>query len=250
MDYSLKYSAFYDDSLAAAECANFGLVGNGRSYIPSVSPLKILCERYRDTQNSLFEFAFGDGDGSIKLFDTALERGEHTTEFFCLSWHLVDKSGFVSTSWDGNVKLEVANMLKVDMNYLPLTPHDPNQGCTYSALFSLRSAPLISTASSDSIARLFYIRTPPSSAKVYIVIRTFNLRFPNKFSLGELLGHECPGDVWIIVSYDITVRVDSDGSSNATVLGIGGIEGLSRGTNIYILSGPYTLAPHQTQPEV
>jgi len=103
------------------------------------------------------------------------ELGEHKREVFCLSWNLVDKSGFVGTSWDGNVKLvwfllpsayeEIANVLKVGTNYLPLTPHDPNHGCTYSALFSLHSATLISTASSHSVALLFDIRTPPFSAK-------------------------------------------------------------------------------------
>lgn len=120
--YSVKYSPFYDNRLATAASANFGLVGNGRLYILSLAPSGILCERYYDTQDSLFDVAFSEshenqvavasGDGSIKLFDTTLEGGfpianwgEHKREVFCLSWNLVDKSGFVSSSWDGDVKL-------------------------------------------------------------------------------------------------------------------------------------------------
>jgi len=120
--YSVKYSPFYDNRLATAASANFGLVGNGRLYILSLTPSGILCERYYDTQDSLFDVAFSEshenqvavasGDGSIKLFDTTLEGGfpianwgEHKKEVFCLSWNLVDKGGFVSSSWDGNVKL-------------------------------------------------------------------------------------------------------------------------------------------------
>ena len=120
--YSVKYSPFYDNRFATAASANFGLVGNGRLCILSLTPSGILCERYYDTQDSLFDVAFSEshenqvavasGDGSIKLFDTTLEGGfpianwgEHKREVFCLSWNLVDKSGFVSSSWDGDVKL-------------------------------------------------------------------------------------------------------------------------------------------------
>ena len=80
---------------------------------------------------------------SIKLFNTTLyggsdcELGEHKREVSCLSWNLVDKSGFVSSSWDGNVKHvcflrssayeELANVLKVDTNWPRLTPHEQNR---------------------------------------------------------------------------------------------------------------------------
>ncbi|KAG0124135.1 WD40-repeat-containing domain protein [Tuber indicum] len=277
--YSVKYSPFYDNRLATAASANFGLVGNGRLYILSLTPTGIICERYYDTQDSLFDVAFSEshenqvavasGDGSIKLFDTALEGGfpianwgEHKREVFCLSWNLVDKSGFVSSSWDGDVKL-----------WSPTSPHSlltiPIHSCTYSALFSPHSPTLISTASSDSTVRLFDIRIPPSSPTLSIpvspnapselltqdwnkyrpdvlavagvdkAIRTFDVRFPNNGPLAELLGHEYAvrriawsphwGDVLISASYDMTVRVWSDGSSNNTAPGVGGVGGLPGG---------------------
>lgn len=51
------------------------------------------------------------GDGSIKLFDTALADlpvaswQEHTREVFSVNWNLVDKATFCSASWDGSVKI-------------------------------------------------------------------------------------------------------------------------------------------------
>jgi peroxin-7 len=120
--YSVKYSPFYDNRLACAASANFGLVGNGRLFVLSLTPSGILCEKWFDTQDSLFDVAFSEahenqlavasGDGTIKLFDTALDGdypianwGEHKREVFSLSWNLVDKGGFCSSSWDGSVKL-------------------------------------------------------------------------------------------------------------------------------------------------
>lgn len=72
------------------------------------------------------------------------------------------------------------------------------------------------------------------------VIRTFGLPFANKNPLSELLGHQYAvreiawsphwEDVLISASYDMTVRVWSNRSSNAAVLGIGKIGGLPGGT--------------------
>ena len=51
------------------------------------------------------------GDGSIKLFDIGLDNfpvqswQEHKREVFAVSWNLVGKDTFCSSSWDGCIKI-------------------------------------------------------------------------------------------------------------------------------------------------
>jgi peroxin-7 len=51
------------------------------------------------------------GDGSIKLFDISLSQfpvrnwQEHGREVYSVHWNLVSKDTFVSSSWDGTIKL-------------------------------------------------------------------------------------------------------------------------------------------------
>lgn len=81
--YNVKYSPFFDSRLAVAASANFGLVGNGRLYVLSLTADGIACEKSFDTQDGLFDLAWSEshenqvavasGDGSIKLFDIALK---------------------------------------------------------------------------------------------------------------------------------------------------------------------------------
>jgi hypothetical protein len=80
--YAIKYSPFFDNRLACAASANFGLVGNGRLYILGLTAQGIVGEKWFDTQDGLFDTAWSEihenqigvasGDGSIKLFDIAL----------------------------------------------------------------------------------------------------------------------------------------------------------------------------------
>jgi WD40 repeat protein len=74
-----------------------------------------------DTQDSVFDLAWseahenqvvvGSGDGSVKLFDTAVDEfpvqswQEHNREVFSVHWNLVGKDTFASSSWDGTVKI-------------------------------------------------------------------------------------------------------------------------------------------------
>lgn len=74
-----------------------------------------------DTQDSLYDLAWSEahenqvvvaaGDGSIKLFDIALDEfpvqswQEHNREVFSVHWNLVAKDTFCSSSWDGTVKI-------------------------------------------------------------------------------------------------------------------------------------------------
>jgi peroxin-7 len=74
-----------------------------------------------DTQDSLYDTAWSEahenqivvacGDGSVKLFDISLNDfpvqswQEHNREVYAVSWNLVSKDTFVSSSWDGTIKI-------------------------------------------------------------------------------------------------------------------------------------------------
>lgn len=58
------------------------------------------------------QVAVACGDGSVKLFDLASGSNgpvqnfqEHTREVYATSWNLVTKDTFVTSSWDGTIKL-------------------------------------------------------------------------------------------------------------------------------------------------
>ena len=136
--YAVKYSPFLDSRIAVASSANFGLVGNGRLYILGLTPEGIVFEKWYviqfpqstirahdmlrfDTQDSLYDLSWSEvhenqvvvaaGDGSIKLFDIALDEfpvqswQEHKREVFAVHWNFVAKDTFCSSSWDGAVKV-------------------------------------------------------------------------------------------------------------------------------------------------
>lgn len=120
--YSVKYSPFYDNKLAVATSANYGLVGNGKLWILSIAPNgQITPDTAFETQDGLFDVSWSEihenqlltssGDGTISLFDTTLPQfpitkfQEHTREVFSVYWNLVDKTMFCSSSWDGTVKV-------------------------------------------------------------------------------------------------------------------------------------------------
>lgn len=74
-----------------------------------------------DTQDSLYDTAWSEihenqivvacGDGSVKLFDISLDKypvqswQEHNREVYAVSWNLVSKDTFASSSWDGTIKV-------------------------------------------------------------------------------------------------------------------------------------------------
>ncbi|KAF8476963.1 WD40-repeat-containing domain protein [Kalaharituber pfeilii] len=168
--YAVKYSPFFDNRLACAASANFGLVGNGRLFILGLTPQGIVGEKWFDTQDGLFDLSWSEihenqlvaasGDGSIKLFDVMVKDNfpiqnwhEHQREVFAVHWNLVEKTTFCSSSWDGTVKI-----------WSPTHPTSlltlPTNSCTYSASFSPHNAHLLSCVSSDSFLRVFDLRIP------------------------------------------------------------------------------------------
>lgn len=44
--YAVKYSPFFDNRLACAASANYGLVGNGRVFVLSLTPQGIVADKW------------------------------------------------------------------------------------------------------------------------------------------------------------------------------------------------------------
>ncbi|ODV78598.1 WD40 repeat-like protein [Suhomyces tanzawaensis NRRL Y-17324] len=120
--YAVQYSPYFDNKLAVATAANYGLVGNGRLFVLNIEPNGTISSPISwETQDGLFDIAWSEihenqltaasGDGSIKLFDLTVGEfpvmnwKEHTREVFSVNWNLVDKANFVSASWDGTIKI-------------------------------------------------------------------------------------------------------------------------------------------------
>ncbi|OAA81517.1 peroxisomal targeting signal 2 receptor [Akanthomyces lecanii RCEF 1005] len=278
--YAVKYSPYYDSRIAVASAANFGIVGNGRLYSLGLTAQGIQVEKAFDTNDSLYDLAWSEinenqlivacGDGSLKLFDLGVDDfpvmnfHEHKRETFSVCWNPVTKDTFVSSSWDGTVKIWSPTR-NFSIKTLPIG------NCTYSTSFCPSNPALISAVSSDSHLRLFDLRTP-SSAKYHLVatipvhapppgggigggaspsellthdwnkyndtvvatagvdriVRTFDIRNPNGGPLCLMQGHEYAvrklawsphaSDILISASYDMTVRLWNDGSTQGPVV--------------------------------
>ncbi|KAK2591645.1 peroxisomal targeting signal 2 receptor [Conoideocrella luteorostrata] len=175
--YAVKYSPYYDSRIAVAASANFGIVGNGRVFALALTAQGVQVEKTFDTNDALYDLAWSEinenqlivacGDGSLKLFDLGVNDfpvmnfHEHKRETFSVCWSPVTKDTFISSSWDGTVKI-----------WSPTRAHSlktlPIGNCTYSASFCPSNPALISAVSSDSHLRIYDLRTP-SSAKYHLV---------------------------------------------------------------------------------
>ena len=194
--YSVKYSPFFDNRIAVASAANFGLVGNGRLYVLELTPNGIACLKWYPTQDALYDLAFSEthpshtvvssGDGSLRMFNADLEPQfpvgvyhEHAREAFSVSWNLVGKRNFASSSWDGTVKLWDPERPTMTATQTPAEklPYKAGAGstgasiltlpihsCTYSTSWSPHSADILSCVSSDSHLRVFDLRLPASNS--------------------------------------------------------------------------------------
>ncbi|KAK0722235.1 peroxisome biogenesis factor 7 [Lasiosphaeria miniovina] len=281
--YAVKYSPYYDSRLAVATSANYGIVGNGRVFCLALTAAGIKVEKMFDTNDALYDLAWSEinenqlavacGDGSVKLFDLSVSDfpvmsfHEHKREAFSVNWNPITKDTFLSSSWDGTVKIWSPSR-PTSLTTLPVGC------CTYSASFSPTNPAIVSAVSSDSNLRIYDLRTPVS-AKYHLttvipvhaapagpvlprlpdgqtyagavpaeilthdwnkytdtviatggvdrLLRTFDIRNPASGPLAVLAGHEYAvrrlawsphaRDVLVSASYDMTVRVWSDGSS-------------------------------------
>ncbi|CCF56866.1 hypothetical protein KAFR_0B05700 [Kazachstania africana CBS 2517] len=199
--YGVQYSPFFDNKLAVATGANFGLVGNGKVYLLEIDSKGQIHETNSFlTQDCLFDVAWNElhenqvlvaqGDGSLRLFDTTLKDypieifNEHEREVFSCSWNLITKNTFTSSSWDGTVKIWsplrkaslltlVPHPLKVMKNFdqvdIPIsnqkahTAISKNKNCIYQAQFSPHDPNLVICCAGNSYTTLFDLRQPSTS---------------------------------------------------------------------------------------
>lgn len=95
---------------------------------------------------------------------------------FSVQWNLVGKDTFLSSSWDGTVKV-----------WNPLAAESittiPTNSCTYSAHFSPRSPWMGSCVSSDSHLRIFDLRTPGASGNH--IMMTIPIHLPGPPTPGQ-----------------------------------------------------------------
>lgn len=162
---ALAFSPFFDSHLAVSSSANFGLVGNGRLHVLALAPGELRQLKSFDTQDGLFDVAWSEnhenqlvvasGDGTVQLFDITLDQfpirkwKEHTKEVFSVSWNLVQKETFCSSSWDGSIKL-----------WHPAQPQSittmiGHKGCVYQALHSPHHPNVIASVSADTHLKIW-----------------------------------------------------------------------------------------------
>ncbi|OLN88314.1 Peroxisomal targeting signal 2 receptor [Colletotrichum chlorophyti] len=199
--YAVKYSPYYDSRIAVASSANFGIVGNGRVFCLGLTARGVEVETTFDTNDAQYDLAWSEinenqlvvacGDGSIKLFDLGVKDfpvmnfHEHKRETFSVNWSPVTKDTFVSSSWDGTIKV-----------WSPTRDHSlrtlPVGNCTYSASFQPSNPHIISAVSSDSQIRIFDLRTPVSSRyhlTTMIPVHAAGPSFPSS-APAEVLTHD------------------------------------------------------------
>ena len=201
--YGVQYSPFYDNKLAVATGSNFGLVGNGKLFILDIDPHGRMVESNSFlTQDGLFDVAWNEGhanqvlaaqgDGSLRLFDINLPQypisifQEHQKEVFSCNWNLVNKQTFVSSSWDGTVKIwspmrqeSLTTLVPIPMERSPLVEAkaggiplsnqqnhsiiSKNKDCIYQAQFSPHDPNLIMCCAGNSYVTLFDLRQPTNT---------------------------------------------------------------------------------------
>jgi peroxin-7 len=237
--YSVKYSPFFDSRLAVSAGANFGLVGNGRLYILNLTAEGIVCEKFFETQDCLFDLAWSEqhenqlltagGDGSIKLFDIGVGEfpvagwQEHGREVFSVHWNLVNKNTFLSSSWDGSVKIWNPER-KESLLTLPV------HSCVYSAQFSPHHPEVVTCVSRDSHLRVFDLRQKPS-AQNHLTLAIPIHASPKMPLPGNVNGGAQPSEC---LTHDWNKYRDS-------VLATAGVDGVIRTFDLRVPSGPVNL---------
>lgn len=190
--FAAKYSSFYDNKIAVAASANYGLAGNGKLLILSIQPNgSITADVQFDTQDGLFDLAWSEthanqvvtanGDGSVKLFDAKVGKypvamwHEHPKEVFSVNWNLVNKQNFITLSWDGTIKLWTPALKKslitlssgsgsqLKPSLVPNSKTGPaqpvNEACVYQAKFSPHDPNLIASVTASSRLQIWDIRS-------------------------------------------------------------------------------------------
>ncbi|ORY26493.1 WD40-repeat-containing domain protein [Naematelia encephala] len=171
--HAVAFSPFFEDRLAVASGANFGLVGNGRLHILQISPTGLNIVKWFDTQDCVYDVAWneshenqvlaGCGNGALRLFDTTLQGlpvkawHEHSAEVVSVDWNNIEKDIFTTGSWDHTVKVWNVNRAT---SLQTLSAHTSQ---IYTSQFSPRHPAILASCSSDGYLKIFDLRhTDPS----------------------------------------------------------------------------------------
>ncbi|GLI62683.1 hypothetical protein VaNZ11_005359 [Volvox africanus] len=171
--YSVKFSPFFEGRIAVATAQNFGIIGNGKQYVFEVTPHGAVIEVAQyDTLDGLYDCAWSEanenvlvassGDGSIKVYDTALPPAanpvrsfkEHRHECCSVAWNTSKRDLFLSSSWDDTVKLWT---LQAPASLRTFAGHTY---CVYHVAWNPQQPEVFLSASGDTTVRVWDLRQP------------------------------------------------------------------------------------------
>lgn len=154
MGYSTEWSPFEPYKLAISSSQYFGLTGNGKQHIFYLNEkLNVKLVRTFNTQQGCFDCTWSEnnqnlivsscGNGKLFLWDLSSNRNSplkifhgHSKEVYSVNWNLVEKTNFISGSWDLSIKLwDPLSTLPIEtfqghdgvIYEVCWSPHNPNE---------------------------------------------------------------------------------------------------------------------------
>ncbi|CAN6975458.1 peroxisome biogenesis protein 7 [Brassica rapa] len=175
--YSVKFSPFYESRLAVATAQNFGILGNGRIHVLELSPggPGVTESIAFDTADAVYDVCWSEshdsvliaaiGDGSVKIYDTALPPPsnpirsfqEHAREVHSVDYNPTRRDSFLTASWDDTVKLWAMD------RPASIRTFKEHAYCVYQAVWNPKHGDVFASASGDCTLRIWDVREPGST---------------------------------------------------------------------------------------
>lgn len=175
--YSVKFSPFYESRLAVATAQNFGILGNGRIHVLELAPGApgVTESVAYDTADAVYDVCWSEshdsvlvaaiGDGSVKIYDTALPPPsnpirsfqEHAREVHSVDYNPTRRDSFLTSSWDDTVKLWAMD------RPASIRTFKEHAYCVYQATWNPKHGDVFASASGDCTLRIWDVREPGST---------------------------------------------------------------------------------------
>ncbi|KAL1212821.1 Peroxisome biogenesis protein 7 [Cardamine amara subsp. amara] len=175
--YSVKFSPFYESRLAVATAQNFGILGNGRIHVLELAPGApgVTESVAYDTADAVYDVCWSEshdsvlvaaiGDGSVKIYDTALPAPsnpvrsfqEHAREVHSVDYNPTRRDSFLTASWDDTVKLWAFD------RPASIRTFKEHAYCVYQAVWNPKHGDVFASASGDCTLRIWDVREPGST---------------------------------------------------------------------------------------